>query len=150
MTLGNIQVTAGTVLVLQAGTYHINSLTLSGQGILRIGSGLVILNVAGASQATPINFEAGTVINDSFDSSTFRILYAGSARLHLSGGSTLVASVYAPNAEVRITGGADCFGGVVAARIRMTGGGTFHYDRGLHDCVLVGPTAMSALTWREY
>ncbi len=148
MLLGNLEVAAGCVVVLHAGTYHINSIRLTGNSILRIGSGPVILNVAGADQGTPVDLEGGAVTDPSFVPSNLRILYAGTGVLKLTGGATLAVSVYAPLAEARIAGGAQVFGAIVASRIVVSGGGTFHYDRRLQQYFSVGPPVMSIPTWK--
>jgi len=150
MPLPSIQVTAGNTLVLNAGTYDINSLKLAGNSILRIGSGPVILNVAGTGETTPVDLEGGSVTNTSFVSPNFRILYAGTGTLKLTGGATQTASVYAPKADARIAGGAHFFGGVVARTITATGGARIHLDKQLSNVFYVGPEMMSVFTWKEY
>ena len=107
MALGNLQVTGGSTITLEAGTYSINSLKLTGGSTIVIGSGPVILNVAGTDDATPIDFEGGATANESFDPSMFRIHYAGTGTLKLTGGTTVAAIVYAPRANAQIAGSAD-------------------------------------------
>ncbi len=149
MPLPSIQVTAGNTLVLNAGTYDINSLKLVGNSILRVGSGPVILNVAGTSEATPIDLEGGSVTNTSFISTNFRILYAGTGTLKLTGGAVQTASVYAPKAAARVAGGAHLFGGIVAYTVTATGGAKIHLDKQLSNVFSVGPQMMSVFTWKE-
>ena len=150
MSLPNIQVTAGNTIVLMAGTYNINSLKLTGNSIVRIGSSPVILNVAGAGEGTPIDLEGGTVTNTSFNPYSFRILYAGTGTLKLTGGATQTAGVYAPNAAAQIAGGANFYGSVVAGSVKLTGGAKMHFDYQLRRFFSVGPQMMSVFTWKEY
>jgi len=149
MALGNVKVTGGATLTLHAGTYNINSLQLTGDSTLAIASGPVILNVAGASETTPIDFEGGATANETFDPSMFRIHYAGTATLKLTGGTTTAAIVYAPLASATVSGGADFYGSILAAAVSVTGGAQLHYDRRLsRDFFIVGPQMMSGFTWR--
>jgi hypothetical protein len=151
MTLGNINVTAGATLSFQAGTYNINSIKLTGNAIIRIASGPVVFNVAGTGEGTPVDLEGGGIINPTFMSRDFRILYAGTGELKLTGGTTTAASVFAPKASISISGGAHFFGSVIGAAITLTGGTRFHYDRWLEqEFFTVGPQMMSVFTWKEY
>ena len=150
MALGNLQVNGGATVTLLAGTYNINTLKLTGGSTLVIGSGPVILNVAGAGDPTPIDFEGGATANESFDPSMFRIHYAGTGALKLTGGATVSAIVYAPLANASIEGGADIYGSVLAATVAANGGAHFHYDRRLsRDFFTTGPQMMSGFSWKK-
>ncbi len=150
MALPNIQVSAGNTIVLMAGTYNINSLKLTGNSNIKIGSSPVILNVGGAGEGTPIDLEGGTVTNTSFNPYNFRILYAGTGTLKLTGGAAQTASVYAPKAAAQIAGGANFYGSVVAGSVKLTGGARMHFDYQLRQFFSVGPQMMSVFTWKEY
>jgi hypothetical protein len=150
VVLGNLHVTGGATLTLHAGTYNINSLKLTGGSTLAIATGPVILNVAGTSQTTPIDFEGGATANASFDPSLFRIQYAGTGALKLTGGTTTSAIVYAPNAQASLAGGADFYGSVLAATVDVSGGARIHYDRRLsRDFFTTGPQMMSGFSWKK-
>jgi hypothetical protein len=150
MSLDNLNVTAGSTLTLHAGTYNINSMKLTGGAELIIASGPVIFNVAGTSEATPIDFEGGSTANDSFDPSMFRIHYAGTGTLKLTGGTQVAAIVYAPLANATLAGSADVYGSVLAATVTANGGAQFHYDRRLsRDFFTTGPQMMSGFSWKK-
>ena len=151
MALGNILVNSNGWLVLKAGTYNINSLKLNSGAIVKISTGPVILNVAGVGQETPIDFMGGAVSNTTYDPSKFRILYAGTGELNLTGNSTTVAVVYAPAAVSSVEGNSDFYGSILSKFIHVEGGSRIHYDRRLsRDFFGVGPRMMSAFTWKEY
>src|SRR5688572_4381487 len=151
LTLGNVVVNNGAWLVLKAGTYNINSMKLNSNAVVKISTGPVIFNVAGTGQSTPLDFMGGAVSNTTFDPSNFRILYAGTNELNLTGGSTTVAVVYAPAGNVSVEGNSDFYGSILAAQIHVEGGSRIHYDRRLgRDFFGVGPRMMSAFTWKEY
>lgn len=150
MALDNVNVTAGATLTLKAGTYFINSLKLTGNSKVVVASGPVILNFAGVDQGIPADFAGGAIINTTFIPGNFRVLYAGTGTLKLTGGTTTSAAVYAPNADAEISGGAHYFGAVVAETIKLTGGVKMHVDRQLREFFSVGPQMMSVFTWKEY
>jgi len=150
MPLDNINVTAGATLTLKAGTYFVNSMKLTGNSKVVVASGPVILNFAGVDQGTPVDFEGGAIINSTFVPANFRVLYAGTGRMKLTGGTTTTAAVYAPKADAEVSGGAHYFGGIVADTIKLTGGVKIHVDRRLRDFFGVGPQMMSVFTWKEY
>jgi Tfp pilus assembly protein PilX len=149
MALADIKVTAGTTLTLHAGTYNMNSITLTGNAQLIIASGPVVLNIMGTGQSTPVDFLGGAVSNPSYDPSNFRILYGGTGEMKLTGGSDTAAIVYAPRANAKITGNGDLWGSVLAAHVDIRGGAALHYDRRLNrDFFTIGPQMMSSFTWK--
>jgi hypothetical protein len=151
MTLGNIRVTAGSTLSFKAGTYNINTVKLTGNAIIKIVSTPVIFNVAGADDVTPVDLAGGGVTNPSFMSKDFRILYAGTGALKLTGGTTTAMTVYAPKAAIDMSGGAHFFGQVIGASVALNGGMKFHRDRDLsNQFFTLGPQMISVFTWKEY
>ncbi|HUR21099.1 MAG TPA: hypothetical protein VMZ90_09850, partial [Vicinamibacterales bacterium] len=151
MALGNISLNSGAWLVLKAGTYNINSMKLLSGAIIKVSTGPVIFNIAGVGQTTPIDFSAGAVSNTTYDPSNFRMLYAGTNLLKLTGNSTTVSVVYAPASSASVEGNSDFYGSILAAHIHVEGGSRIHYDRRLgRDFFGVGPRMMSAFTWKEY
>ena len=149
--LGNVKMTGGCTLHLNAGIYDINSISLAGNSTLIIDSGPVIFNVVGTGQATPIDFTGGGISNPTFKPGQFEILYAGTGAVKIAGGSQSSAMVFAPNADVAIVGGSDFYGAVLGKTITDTGGTNYHYDRSLQDdFFIVGNYMLSAFTWKKY
>lgn len=149
---GNLNLTGGTTLHLTAGTYDINSISLSGNSTVVIDSGPVILNVAGQGEDTPVDFSGGTVTNASLNPSNLQIQYAGTATLKLTGGSQTSGIVYAPNADLHFTGGTDWFGAVIGGTLDDGGGTAIHYDRHLKRAMLftLGNYLLNAFTWKKF
>lgn len=149
MALGDLKVTAGSTVTLQAGTYNLNSIALTGNSHLVIASGPVVFNIKGTGQTTPVDFLGGAVTNASYNPSDFRILYAGTGEMKLTGGSDTSAIVYAPHADAKVTGNGDLWGSVLAAYVNIRGGGKLHYDRRLgSNFFTIGPQMMSSFTWK--
>ena len=129
---GNITVSGGKTLTLSPGTYNINSISVSGKALLTVNpSGLVIINVAGNNGAQAIDFSGGEIDNTSGIPLNFQFIYGGTSNLLLSGGLTSHALVYAPNAAVKLSGGADWFGALIVNTLDDSGGVAIHYDRSL-------------------
>jgi hypothetical protein len=133
---GNLSISGGTTAHFSKGTYNINSLTLSGQSILYVDSGPVIVNLAGASLSggnAAMDATGGSIQNPSGVPSNLQFTYAGSRGLNLSGGAGSYATVDAPNALVNMSGGSDFFGSIIASTVTNSGGTAIHYDSSLPD-----------------
>lgn len=153
-SVGNVTVNAHSTLTLGApgvtSTINMNSLTINGNATLQI-LGTVIINIVGTGQGTPIDFTGGSVSNNSFDPTTFQVLYAGTGNVKLNGGAHTTALIYAPNAAASFNGGGDFFGAVVANTIDDTGGARVHYDRRLSSELFVaGNRMLTSFTWKKY
>ena len=61
--------------------------------------GPVVVNIAGQSQATPIDFSSGSVTNSSFNASAFQVMYGGSGNIKLTGGASTAMVIYAPQID---------------------------------------------------
>jgi Tfp pilus assembly protein PilX len=145
ISLGDIKLTAGSTLHLKAGTYNVNSINLQGNSTVVIDSGPVIMNVVDS-----LDFSGGTSQNPSFDPSLFQILYAGTNTLSVSGNANTALMVYAPNANVKLTGGSAIYGSVLAATIQDTGGTGVHYDRHLPaEFATSWNTMMTSFSWKK-
>ncbi len=156
--LGNVSLTGGSTLHLMPGTYNVNSVKLAGNSTVVIDppliagtNSIVTLNVAGQGTATPLDFTGGSLQNGSFKPENFQILYGGTGTLKVSGGTSSSAMVFAPNADVSLTGGSDFYGEILAATVGDTGGTHFHYDRALKNKGFAPSNPMlSAFTWKKY
>ena len=128
-TYGDIKVQGGATLTLSPGVYNINSITLSGNSILKVSpAGQVTLNVAGSGANVPVDFSGGSLSNTTQVPNNFQINYGGTGRLDISGGAGSYLVVDAPNAPVKLTGGSNIFGAIIANTINDSGGTNFHVD----------------------
>jgi hypothetical protein len=131
---GNLNISGGTTAHFSKGIYNINSLTLSGQSILYVDSGPIVINLAGASLSggnAAMDANGGSIENPTLSPENLQITYAGSRGLNLTGGATSYATVYAPNALVNMSGGTDFFGSIIASTVTNSGGTAIHYDSSL-------------------
>lgn len=149
-------------LRLSAGTYNVNSLTMTGHAILDITSGPVILNVTGYNtagvpssgyMASPIDFTGQALTtNSGLDPTMFQIMYAGDGNIKMAGGADTAGLLYAPNATIQNnSAGAQWFGAVIGRRVTDAGHATIHYDRRLSTtAMMVGPWLMDSFSWRRF
>ncbi len=148
---GNISISGGAILHLSAGTYNINSISLTGTSEVVIDSGPVIINVAGQGVTTVVDFTGGTLTNASLNPANLQIEYAGTGNIYLSGGAAASGLVYAPNATISFTGGADWYGAVIGQFVKDAGGTAVHYDRQLqNEFFTIGNWMLDSFTWNKY
>lgn len=151
VVLGDVKVTGGGVLRMNAGTYIFNSLSFTGNSTIQIDSGPVVIKIAGQDQTTPLDFTGGTAVNNTFDPSKLQFIYGGSDAIKLTGGSAMAGLVYAPNATMSFGGGGDFYGAVIANKVTDMGGASIHYDRALDTGgVTQGNPTMTSFTWRSF
>lgn len=152
-SVGNVTVSNGTLTLGAVGVTSyitVNSVKFTGNATINI-LGTVILQVAGVGESRPIEFTGGSTTNLSMDPSNFQIQYAGTGEIKLTGGSTATAMVYAPHAEVELTGNNDFYGSIVAGRLAVTGNATIHYDRRLEQEFFTATNPMlSSFSWKKY
>jgi len=156
VVLGNVSLSGGETLHLQAGTYNVNTVKLVGNSNIVIdgpptgASGPVILSVAGQGDSTPLDFGGGSIQNASYKPENFQILYGGTGTLKVSGGDSTASMVFAPNADVTLVGGSNFYGEILGSTVTDQGGTHFHYDRSLKNKGYAPSNYMlSAFTWRK-
>ena len=130
---GNLSISGGTTAHVKAGTYNVNSLSLTGNSVLYVDSGPVVINLAGgalSSNAAVFDSSSGSIVNPSGVTSNLQVYFARSNVIKLSGGSGSYALVYAPNATISITGGSHFYGSIVANTVSSSGNTAIHGDLG--------------------
>jgi len=138
-TYGNIKMSGGD-LIFSAGIYNLNGITqFSGGAQLRITSGPVRVNVQGKKTdgtcclGTPISMSGGGIFNTTGLPDNLSFVYGGTGDLTFTGGSGTYAALYAPHADVTISGSGDWYGGMVSHSYTATGGSSLHYDDQLRE-----------------
>jgi hypothetical protein len=150
MQMGNIELNGSAVLVLNEGTYHINSLQMNGSSRI-VTNGRVTIKVAGDDPVTtPIKINGNGISNTTYDPQNLQFIYGGDKSILLAGGEETAAVFYMPNATASISGGADIYGAMVVKTLTATGGSAIHYDRNLRKGgETAGPWMLSAFTWKS-
>jgi hypothetical protein len=126
-TYGNINASGGSHVVLNAGTYVVNSISLSGNSDLQLASTPVLIYVK-----TSMDITGGTVTNPTLRAPNLVFMVANTATsVKVSGGTESSFAVYAPDTNVQISGNADIFGAIVGKQVSNSGTPKIHYDKAL-------------------
>lgn len=155
----------------EATRWRLPSLALSGNQTLTILGDVTLILTASTGPALDVTGNASIIIPDGssltvYAEADMKIAGNGLANgntrpvtcriygtstsdqaIHLAGNGTLMAVVYAPNADVQINGNGDIMGAVVGRVVTLTGNAAFHYDESLareNDGTPFGVTR-----WRE-
>jgi hypothetical protein len=155
--LGNVTINGGQSLKLQAGTYHVNSLTLSGGGKIVVdstsGGPVTIVLVGqniGPSQRV-FDVTGNGIANNTWDPSMLRIQYHGTSQFVFDGNGDTAALIYAPEAHARLAGTADFYGSVITKTIDSVGFAKLHYDRNLQRSVVTAANpVMTSFSWHTF
>jgi hypothetical protein len=153
--MGNVSLQGNATVYLKAGTYHMNSLTISGNTRLVVDSasgGAVRIVLAGQGAGTHVLDVTGNGVgNTTWDPTLLQFEYAGNKIIELDGNGDTTAIIYAPNAEGRFWGNADFFGSVIMREMEFGGNTRLTYDRALQQSfVTAGNPVMTSFTWRTF
>jgi hypothetical protein len=151
--MGNVSVEGQTELVLHAGTYIVNSISVTGSNtrIKVAGDGPVIFQVAGVDQSTPIYLAGNSLSNPTYDPANLQFIYGGTGNVYVAGGSESAALVYAPQASVTLAGNSDFYGAVVGQQLNVPGSAKLYYDMNLSRTAQTSSNPiMSSFTWQTF
>jgi hypothetical protein len=151
VSMGNVTANGGATIHLNAGIYEINSISLNGNSNLVIDSGPVIFRVEGAGVGTPISLNGGNVSNTTYVSSNLQFIYGGTGVVRTNGGAATSMLIYAPNAEVDLSGNANFYGAIVGGTVEVSGGAKIVYDRALENTVFrAGNVSLTSFNWESF
>ena len=122
MSGGGFSLSGSQAAVMPAGTYYFTSFNMSGQSSLAI-TGPVTIYVGG-----PVSLSGG-VTTPSSTPENLKIEVTTSANVTLSGSTALYTDLYAPQSDIKITGGGGLMGAVVGQSLTLNGGGAVHMDQ---------------------
>jgi hypothetical protein len=136
-TYGTVKVqSSGTVMTLSAGTYVMDSLTMTGNSILNVGSGPIIVYIACNSTSSGLDLGGGNVSNSTQKSTNLVFMLSSNCTsAKITGGTSASYAVYAPGTDITISGGGTIYGAVVGATVKDTGGSAIYYDKALKSFV---------------
>jgi hypothetical protein len=124
----------GSELVLPAGTYFFQELSLLGGSTLRVTGAVEIyvtntMDLSGGSVAN----QPGTPADLLVHAHPYPLpgTSVKSPGITTSGGATSVMAIYAPGIDVTVKGGSDFFGAIVGRVVTVQGSAQVHYDRAL-------------------
>lgn len=142
----SLNVSGNSTVTLAAGTYHVSSLKISGNGKIRT-TGAVKIYVSGEIDITG----NGVVVPNNHPANL--LLYStGSSSVKIAGNGSFYGGVYAPNSAVSASGNGDVFGAVIAKTYTQSGNSATHFDLALKDITIADPnqTQIARITaWQE-
>jgi hypothetical protein len=142
---GDFSINSGNVMVINgtASLYVSGKFSMNGGTTIYIAPGAKLNLWVNGSTTT---FTGGGVINDS--GLAANLSYYGTTNnttIKYSGGSTFVATLYAPEADFTLSGGASFIGAVIInSYTSKSSGAAMHYDESL-----AGPGQLKLLAYRE-
>lgn len=142
--LGAISKSSDGSYPIAAGTYQVDSISITSKASLQATSGPVILYVTGDITLAG----KGVVTADNLPTNLI-IYVAGENTVHFSADAVIYAAIYAPESDVNLTGKGDFYGAVVGETIDNSGQGSFHYDKALEDLEGGGGSEVEMVAWSE-
>lgn len=141
--LGAVSIAGKTVYSLPAGTYYMDSLSITGQASLSASGPVTIylggqLRIAGNGVSTSDNEPPNMLFFMTTDDD-----------VSISGNGDLYAGIYAPESDVRNTGNGEVYGAIVANDYQQSGNGDMHYDEALNEVASSGGGEISLKAWSE-
>ena len=136
----SLRINPGNTMTMTGGLYYFSSMDLSGDLVIPAGE-TVRLYIDGDIQVQSL-----AKINVTGKPAQLQIFSRGS-EIRINGGAEVRSVVYAPDTEIRLTGGGDLYGAYVGNVATDNGGSNFHYDRSLNDLELM--KHYSKVAWRE-
>lgn len=164
-TYGNINIGSGANVTFQSGTYAVNSVTEKSANstvtvqVTNSTNPAVTLNVAGTGTTTPIDLTGNSIVNATSGvpvPGNLLIEYAGSGTIKVTGGTGSAAVVYAPKAEITLSGNATFYGALIGNTVKDTGGAMILYDRQLNKGLGSTPVAnvgnymLTSFSWSRF
>ena len=140
---GALSVGGQTNYVLQAGTHRFSSISVSGGGIVTT-TGPVTIYVDG-----PVSVSGHAIITAGDAPPNCQIYVTTNTTVSISGGGSVYAAIYAPQASVSNTGNGELFGAVVASTYTQSGNGKAHYDEALKNVSGGTGNTVHLRTWVE-
>lgn len=149
--MGALKSSGGALKTLLTGNYRYSSIDLSGRVRLTLNGQIILhidgnLSISGGASIviTPgstvtiylngqkMNISGGSLINNTLDPKKL-IIYgtSGLQSVNLSGGTSLYAMVFAPTADIIITGGQNTYGSIIGNTVDVSGGSSVHFDESI-------------------
>ena len=104
-----------------------------------------------AGTTNVLSLTGNSITNNSYNPSNLQIIYGGTGNMSLTGGTATAAIVYAPNANVTLSGNGNVYGSMITGKMSVTGGGDIFYDTNLAaTAISAGLPVMSGFNWRTF
>ncbi len=135
--VGDLEVKPGKSANLANWTYCFKSVTVKGSLTV---SGPVVVYLTGSGDTT-----GGAIINTTLCAANLQILSSGGPSsgdaIKITGGTETYLTLYAPGAQVDVSGGGEIFGAIVGYTVTVHGGSSIHFDEALANGTVTCPGA---------
>lgn len=141
--LGDVNLSAKQTLVLDGGSYVMDSLSITGKASIQTTEPTTVYLLGNAL------IEGQGIVNGDSIPKNLIIYVIGSNTLRYAGTAALYAAIYAPQSHVELYGGAGAYGAVIADTYEQGGGGNFHYDEDLKNRSANERPRAVVVSWQE-
>jgi hypothetical protein len=143
---------AGGLVTFPPGTYFFSKFTVTGNTTVRF-TGLTTIYCVYSVDTTGGSLQNATGLASNLQIIAHPYVFDGvptpkNMSVALNGGAETALAVYAPAADVSLSGGGDFMGGIVGGTVKLTGGTHFHYDLALAAGARTA-AQVERLYWRE-
>ncbi|MCI0329933.1 MAG: hypothetical protein L0196_03135 [candidate division Zixibacteria bacterium] len=130
-------------ITMTTGIYFFSSISLTSGAKLVIPSDQqVVIFMTGS-----LNAAGGIIANTSAIPANLQV-YSSGLTIDITGSATIYAAIYAPNAEIKVSGGGVVYGSLVGKTVKDAGNGTVHFDRALLDLESPLKGKYKAVAWQ--
>lgn len=135
--VSSINVSANQTLYIPPGSYKASSFSVSGNGQFQIESNVSMDTVIYLEGSTPgsnvAQLSGNGVSNATGQPARFQLMTNSAKNVQVSGNANFNGVIYAPSANITISGNGQIYGSVVGKGITSSGNGAIHFDLALAD-----------------
>lgn len=159
--LSPISLSGNKSQTISSGDYYILG---SGNGISMSGNAVVNLSIVNDTPVRiwvegsnpQISISGNGFANSTHKPKNLQIFFGGTSKVSISGNGDFKGVMYAPGADVHMSGNGQIYGALVGNNITLSGGGSkggFHYDQALGNVAFPLTTStlnnLQAVSWQE-
>jgi hypothetical protein len=124
-----------SVRTLSEGTYWFSSISISGNGQLQVSGAVKIyvtgnISISGNGLATAGNLPPNLLVYGTVDPNNSS---NKTTSVTMSGNANFYGAIYAPDADIQVTGNGGIYGSLTGKTISVNGNGGLHYDEALNN-----------------
>lgn len=140
---GSLNLSGDEQKVLEAGTYHFDSIQVSGNAQIIVQTGPVVIYVDGTA-----DFSGNGIVNATNTPTNLIIIATSNADIKIVGNGAFHGAVLAPASDVSVVGNGDFYGAIIGKTFHQTGEGNLHYDTDL-SAYNYACNNVKLLSWQE-
>lgn len=146
----SINVGSNNTIYIPPGNYKASSMSVSGNGQIRIESGVSTNTIFSMEGSTPgsnvVQISGNGVANSTAVPAKFQIVTNSSKNVQVTGNADFQGVIYAPSANISISGNGNIYGAAVGKSITTSGNGFVHFDLALADTTYAANNSLAYAT----